>query len=127
MIQEAIRTILSADATLIALTTRISHGIANQEDLMPFVTFTVYDVDPNPTKDTLSETDVNYLSVSCVSQNNLNALNIANAVRGALDGYTGTQNGTVIESTDFTKQREAWLPSAKVFQVVVEFQIFIKR
>lgn len=127
MIQNAIYSILSSDATVAALTTRISHGIANQEDIMPFITFMVFDIDPNPTKDTLSETDINYLSVSCISQNNQNALIIAEAVRGALDGYAGTVAGSVIESSTYQKQRDAWLPVAKAFQQVVEFQIFIKR
>ena len=126
MIRQAIYTILSGDSTLTDLTTRISHGLANQEDLMPYVTFLVYDTDPNPTKSTLSETDIIYISVSCISQNNLNAVAIAAAVRSALDGYSGTVDSTVIESATFIKNRDAWIPEAKAFQLVVEFQFFIK-
>ena len=47
MIRNAIYTILSSDSSVSALTTRISHGIANQEDNMPYITFLVYDTDPN--------------------------------------------------------------------------------
>ena len=126
MIRQAIYTILSGDSPLVALTSRISHGLANQEDIMPYVTFLVFDTDPNPTKDTLSQTDVISISVSCISQNNLNAVAIADAVRTALDGFTGTVDSTVIESTAFTKSRDAWIPDAKAFQIVVEFQFFIK-
>jgi hypothetical protein len=126
MIRNAIYTILSGDATVSALTTRISHGIANQEDNMPYITFLVYDTDPNETKDTLSETDIIYVSISCISHNNLNAVTIGEAVRTALDGYTGTVDSTVIESSTFLKLRDTWLPTAKAFQIVVEFQIFIK-
>lgn len=127
MIQEAIYTILSGNSPLTTLTSRISHGLANQEDLMPYVTFLVFDTDPNDTKDTLSQTDIIYVSISCISQNNINAITIAEAVRTALDGYTGTENSTTIESTTFQKQRDAWLPQAKAFQIVVEFQFFVKR
>jgi hypothetical protein len=127
MIQTAIYTILSGDATLIALTTRISHGLANQEDTMPFVTFLIFDVDPNPTKDTLSETDVISVSVSCIDTDNLNVVAIAEAVRSALDGYSGTVDSTIIESSTFQKSRDSWSAEAKAFQLVVEFQIFVKR
>jgi hypothetical protein len=127
MIQEALRTILVADSGVTALTSQISHGIANQEDIMPFITFLVFDTSPNETKDTLSQTDVISVSISCFSQNNLNAVSIAEAVRTALDGYTGTENSTTIESSTFEKQRDAWLPQAKAFQITVEFQLFIKR
>lgn len=126
MIRTAVYTILSTDVTLIALTPRISHGLANQEDIMPFVTFLVYDQDPNETKDTLSETDIVYFSISCISQNNLNAVAIAEAVRVALDGYSGTVDSTVIQSATYLKTRDGWSESAKAFQIVVEFQIFIK-
>ena len=127
MIRNAIYTILAADAGVIALTTNISHGLMNQETQMPFVTFLVYDTDPNDTKDTLSQTDIIYLSVSCISQNNLNAVAIAEAVRTALDGYTGTVDSTVIESSTFLKTRDGWIQDAKAFQATVEFQLFIKR
>ena len=126
MIRNAIYTILSGDSSVSALTTRISHGIANQEDNLPYITFLVYDTDPNETKDTLSETDIIYVSISCISHNNLNAVTIGEAVRTALDGYTGTVDSTVIESSTFLKLRDTWLPTAKAFQIVVEFQIFIK-
>lgn len=127
MIRDAIYTILSADAGLTALTTQISHGLANQEEIMPYVTYLVYDTDPNPTKDTLSETDVVYLSVNCVSQNNRNCVSIAEAARSALDGYAGTVSGVTIQSITFTKMRDNWIPSAKAFQLVADFQIFHKR
>jgi len=125
MIRSAIYTLLLADSTLSALTTNISHGIMNQETNMPYVTFLVTQ-DPNYTKDTLSETDEVFLSVSCISNNNLNAVAIADAVRGALDGYSGTSESTVIQSCDFEKMRDAWLQEAKAYQIVVEFSLFIK-
>ena len=127
MIRNANYTILSGDSTLTALTSRISHGFANQEDAMPYVTFLVFDTDPNPTKDTLSETDIVYVSVSCIGINNLNVVAIAEAVRGALDGYSGTVDSTVIESSDFQKTRDSWIQEAKAFQLVVEFQMFVKQ
>ena len=122
MIRNAIYTILSGDSSVSALTTRISHGIANQEDNLPYITFLVYDTDPNETKDTLSETDIIYVSISCISHNNLNAVTIGEAVRTALDGYTGTVDSTVIESSTFLKLRDTWLPTAKAFQIVENFK-----
>jgi len=127
MIRNAIYTILAADEGVIALTTNISHGVMNQETNMPFITYLVYDQDPHETKDTLSLTDITYISVSCISQNNLNAVAIGEAVRTALDGYAGTVDSTVIESTSFLKFRDNWIQDAKAFQMTVEFQIFIKR
>lgn len=127
MIRDAIYSILSADTTLTALTSRISHGIANQEGNMPYVTFMVYDTDPNPTKDTLSEVDIVYLAVNCISQNNRNCILIAEAVRSALDGYSGTISSTTIQSITFQKLRDNWMPEAKAYQLVLDFQIFEER
>jgi len=127
MIRNAIYTILAADAGVIALTTDISHGVMNQETTKPYITYLIYDQDPNETKDTLSELDIVYVSISCISSNNLNAVAIGEAVRTALDGYAGTVDATVIQSSSFLKFRDGWIQDAKAFQMTVEFQIFMER
>jgi len=127
MIQTAIHSILEADSGVTALTTNISHGLMNQETNMPFITFLVYDVEPNETKDDVSRLDEVYLSVSAVSKDNLNALNIGAAIRTALDDYSGTIDGETIQRISFLKHRDAWINTSKAFQVTMEFQIFLER
>jgi len=127
MIQKAIHSILEADGTVTGYSSNISHGLMNQESQMPYYTFIIFNQTGNPTKDTTSELDELSIQVNCVSRNNEEAINMAEAVRSALDGYSGAQDSTVIQSIDFDKYREAYDGQSRAFVMGIEFIIFIEK
>ena len=94
---------LSAVAGVTALvSTRIYPDMAPQNAVFPYIVFQKLNTSPTDTKEGVSPLDKLLVQVDCYSNNYDNAHSLAAAVRTALDRYTGTINGHVVDKIIFS-------------------------
>ena len=94
---------LSAVAGVTSLvSTRIYPDMAPQNATFPYVVFQKLQTQPTDTKEGVSPLDKLLVQVDCYSNNYDNAHALAAAVRTALDRYTGTINGHVVDKIIFS-------------------------
>ena len=95
--------VLSAASGVTALvSTRIYPDMAPQNDTFPYIVFQKLQTKPTDTKEGVSKLDKILVQVDCYSNNYDNAHSLAAAVRTALDRYTGTINGHVVDRIIFS-------------------------
>lgn len=124
LIGKSIYSILSGDTTLKSYVgDKIFPIFAPDEILTPFVVFERRNVNANYTKDLLVYDEVSLL-VSCVSDNYTECINIANAVRNALESITGTYSGIYIYQSLLSSSSEDF--GIDGFIITLEFQIKCK-
>lgn len=95
--------VLSATAGVTALvSTRIYPDMAPQNVTFPYIVFQKLQTQPTDTKEGVSKLDKILVQVDCYSNNYDNAHSLAAAIRTALDRYTGTINGHVVDRIIFS-------------------------
>ena len=95
--------VLSAASGVTALvSTRIYPDMAPQNDTFPYIVFQKLQTKPTDTKEGVSKLDKILVQVDCYSNNYDNTHSLAAAVRTALDRYTGTINGHVVDKIIFS-------------------------
>lgn len=118
-------TILKANGTLTNLVpdTRIYPLIQLQGGTIPAVVVQLTGTAPNDTQDKVSEYDNNAVEVTSIADNPAEAWAISEAVRGALDGYTGGS----IAQIRFTSQATDIFEGTEVFSVTQSYSVHTKR
>ena len=97
IIGDAIYNILSNAAPLTALVgTKIYPVSAPQTTAFPFVVYSIGGGNVTDQKDGSSPIDDNGLEIDCYAKSYRDAHGVANAIRTALDDYSGTAAGIVI-------------------------------
>lgn len=95
--------VLSAASGVTALvSTRIYPDMAPQNTTFPYIVFQKLQTQPTDTKEGVSKLDKILVQVDCYSNNYDNAHSLAASVRTALDRYTGTINGHVVDKIIFS-------------------------
>ena len=103
MIEKAIYNILSTTASL--STTQINFGVLpDMKAGGDFVVFYRNNTEPNDTKTGRSTLDDAVMQCNIYSQDAERVSDLAERVRGALDRASGTFNGIVVQSIQFTNQ-----------------------
>ena len=108
-IGKAIYNILSEYVPLAArVDTRIFPNVATQSVAFPFIIYDVQSDSPEDTKDGVANLDITNMMVSAYSDTYLSATQIGGLIRDALDRYSGTVNGVVINTIVFEGYNDAF-------------------
>lgn len=125
---KAIYGILSANAGVTAIcSTRIYPDVAAQGSEFPFVVYNLTRLAASDTKSGVSTLDEERYDLNCVSSSYAQAIGLSEAVRGALDRYSGTVNGVNIQSIQFTDFETNFDDDNDVYVAVVEVVIRVQR
>ena len=128
-IGKAIYSILSNDATVSAMvSTRIFPIVAAQDTAFPFVVYTITNQEPSMTKDGVSPLDTISVQIDCYALEYDANVTLSNAVRSALDFYTGTVQSQAIQRIRFQGQNDGeYDEDLGVFWQSLDFDIRLKR
>jgi len=125
---KAIYGILSTNAGVKAIcSTRIFPDVAAQGSPFPFVVYNITRLAPSDTKSGVSTLDEERYDINCVSGLYSEAIALSDAVRGALDRYSGVVNGVNVQSIQFTDFETNFDDDNDVYVAVVEVVIRVQR
>jgi hypothetical protein len=125
---KAIYSILTSDSEVSAIVgTRVYPQIAAQEAAFPFVVYILSDIEPSDTKSGVSTLDEARYEVLAVCETYAELADLTNKIRTALDRYTGTVAGVVIDSIQFTDIDTSNDDKNEVYLTNSEYIIRVKR
>lgn len=125
---KAIYSILTSDSDVSAIVgTRVYPQIAAQGAAFPFVVYVLQDTSPSDTKSGVSTLDEVRYDIVVASETYAEASDLTNKIRTALDRYTGTVAGVVIDSIQFTDLDVNNDPGTETYLTSSEYIIRVKR
>lgn len=125
---KAIFGILSVDAGVTAIcSTRIFPDVAAQGTSFPFAVYNITRLAPSDTKSGVSTLDEERYDINCVSATYSEAIALSEAIRTALDRYSGTVSGVEVQSIQFTDFETDFDVANEVYIAVIEIIIRVKR
>lgn len=125
---KAIYSILTGDSDVNAIVgTRVYPQIAAQEAAFPFVVYVLQDTSPSDTKSGVSTLDEVRYDIVVASETYAEASDLTNKIRTALDRYTGTVAGVVIDSIQFIDLDADNDPGTETYLTSSEYIIRVKR
>ena len=125
---KAIYTILTSDSDVNAIVgTRVYPQIAAQGAAFPFIVYVLQDTSPSDTKSGVSTLDEVRYDIVVASETYAEASDLTNKVRTALDRYTGTVAGVVIDSIQFIDLDVNNDPGTETYLTSAEYIIRVKR
>jgi hypothetical protein len=129
MIIKAIKYILENDAPLqLLISGKVYPVVVPQEIALPFIVYSLNSTNPYPSKVEESDKDADQISITCYADDYDEAMDLAEAVRDALDKVTpSTYNGTELSSCDFVSWRDGFNQSVGAngsFLFTVEFEAY---
>ena len=125
---KAIYSILTSTSAVSAIVgTRVYPQIAAQEAAFPFVVYVLQNVDPSDTKSGVSTLDEVRYDIVVASENYAQASDLTGKIRTALDRYTGTVAGVVIDSIQFIDLDVNNDPGTETYLTSAEYIIRVKR
>lgn len=124
----AIRTILTADATLTGLvSSRIYPDMPPQGTTYPCIVYMIIATDPTNTKEGVSQLDNVRLDVNIYAENYDSGVTIAERVRTLLDGYSGTSATITMDIYFVNQQSGDYTMETGVFWANQTFEVQQKR
>ena len=124
---KAIYSILTGDSAVSALVgNRIYPQIAAQGAAFPFIVYVLQDTSPSDTKSGVSTLDEVRYDIVVASESYAEASDLTNKVRTALDRYTGTVSGVVIDSIQFIDLDVDNDPATETYVTSSEYIIRVK-
>lgn len=125
---KAIYSILTGDSAVSALVgSRVYPQIAAQGAAFPFVVYLANDLTPSDTKSGVSTLDEVRYEVLAIAETYAEAADLNEKIRTALDRYTGTVSGVVIDSIQFTELEVDFDDNSETYIVNSEYVIRVKR
>lgn len=125
---KAIYSILTTDSAVSAIvSSRVYPQIAAQGAAFPFVVYVMQNTDPSDTKSGVSTLDEVRYDIVVASETYAEASDLTNKIRTALDRYTGTVAGVVIDSIQFIDLDADNDPGTETFLTSTEYIIRVKR
>lgn len=118
---EIIRGILAADAAVMARARKIYPVIVDKAEL-PYIIYRRTSLQQDPVKGGRGADTVG-IEVICYTAGYTEGVELAEAVRDALDGATGTSDGLVMRSCFLSDSEEAWQDDAYLQQLVFTVKI----
>ena len=127
-IGKAIYKILSQNSDVSTLVgTRIFPNVAPQTTIFPFIIYDVTGVQPNDTKDGPSTLDTNDVMISCYSETYIQASDLAQKIRVAMDRINdGIYGGEQIQSSQFQSYNDIFDDTsgdAGIYRKSLDFEI----
>lgn len=124
---KAIYSILTGDSAVSALVgNRVYPQIAAQGAAFPFVVYVLQDTSPSDTKSGVSTLDEVRYDIVVASESYAEASDLTNKIRTALDRYTGTVSGVVIDSIQFIDLDVDNDPATETYVTSSEYIIRVK-
>jgi len=125
---KAIYSILTSDSDVNAIVgSRVYPQIAAQEAAFPFVVYVLQNIDPSDTKSGVSTLDEVRYDIIVASENYAEASDLTGKIRTALDRYSGTVAGVVIDSIQFIDLDVNNDPGTETYLTNTEYIIRVKR
>ena len=125
---KALYSILTSDSDVSAIVgTRVYPQIAAQGAAFPFLVYVLQDTTPSDTKSGVSTLDEVRYDIVVASETYAEASDLTNKVRTALDRYTGTVAGVVIDSIQFIDLDADNDPGTETYLTSSEYIIRVKR
>ena len=125
---KAIYSILTSDSDVSAIVgTRVYPQIAAQGAAFPFVVYVLQDTSPSDTKSGVSTLDEVRYDIVVASETYAEASDLTEKIRTALDRYSGTVAGVVIDSIQFTDLDVNNDPGTETYLTSSEDIIRVKR
>lgn len=125
---KAIYSILTSDSDVSAIVgTRVYPQIAAQGAAFPFVVYVLQDTSPSDTKSGVSTLDEVRYDIVVASETYTEVSDLTNKIRTALDRYTGTVAGVVIDSIQFIDLDADNDPGTETYVTSSEYIIRVKR
>ena len=125
---KAIYTILTEDAGVSAVVgSRVYPQVAAQGAAFPFVVYVLQDNTPSDTKSGVSTLDEVRYDIIVASENYAEASDLTEKIRTALDRYSGTVAGVVIDSIQFIDLDVNNDPGTETYLTNTEYIIRVKR
>ena len=97
--------------------------VATDKATLPYILYRRTALDHNPTKAGQPGADTVQIEVICFTEKYKDGIEMAEAVRNALDYSRGELNGLVMRSCILKDSEEAWQDDAYVQQLVFEVRI----
>lgn len=119
---EIIRAILVEDPEVAARTGKVFPVVEDNADL-PYIVYRRTQLEQNPTKAPRPGADTVGIEVLCYTEHYGEGVELAEAVRTALDGKQGEIDGLVMRSCYLSDSEEAWQDDAYVQQLVFTVKI----
>ena len=124
----AIYTILTEDAGVSAVVgTRVYPQVAAQGAAFPFVVYVLQDNSPSDTKSGVSTLDEVRYDIVAAAETYTELSSLTERIRLALDRYSGTVSGIVVDSIQFTELDVDNDPATETFVSSSEYILRIKR
>jgi len=125
---KAIYSILTSDSDVSAIVgTRVYPQIAAQGAAFPFVVYVLQDTSPSDTKSGVSTLDEVRYDIVVASETYAEVSDLTEKIRTALDRYSGTVAGVVIDSIQFTDLDVNNDPGTETYLTSSEYIIRVKR
>jgi hypothetical protein len=125
---KAIYTILTEDAGVSAVVgTRVYPQVAAQGAAFPFVVYVLQDNTPSDTKSGVSTLDEIRYDIVAAAETYSALSSLTERIRLALDRYSGTVSGIVVDSIQFTELDVDNDPATETFVSSSEYILRIKR
>lgn len=125
---KAIYSILTSDSAVSAIVgSRVYPQIAAQGAAFPFAVYILQNVEPSDTKSGVSTLDEIRYDIVVASETYAEASDLTEKIRTALDRYTGTVAGVVIDSIQFQDIDVNNDPATETFVTSSEYIIRVKR
>jgi hypothetical protein len=125
---KAIYTILTEDAGVSAIVgTRVYPQVAAQGAAFPFVVYVLQDNTPSDTKSGVSTLDEIRYDIVAAAETYSALSSLTERIRLALDRYSGTVSGIVVDSIQFTELDVDNDPATETFVSSSEYILRIKR
>lgn len=118
---EIIRAILIEDSEVMARANKVFPVVEDSAEL-PYIVYRRTQLEQDPTKGRRGADTVG-IEILCYTKGYTEGVELAEAVRGALDGVQGESDGLVMRSCYLTDSEEAWQDDAYVQQLVFNVKI----
>lgn len=118
---EIIRAILIEDSEVMARANKVFPVVEDSAEL-PYIVYRRTQLEQDPTKGRRGA-DMVGIEILCYTKGYTEGVELAEAVRGALDGVQGESDGLVMRSCYLSDSEEAWQDDAYVQQLVFNVKI----
>lgn len=124
MLGKCIYNILSNDANVSALVgTKIYPSMAIEDIAYPYIVYEQISNDPTNDKDGVSTLDVVNFDVEIFTKTPQTIATLSGYVRDALDRYSGTVEGEIIQSITFMSEGSGYSDTDRVFMKIFNINI----
>jgi hypothetical protein len=128
MIGDVIYNLLSNDATVSGLVgLKIYPYIGTENIVYPYIVYDQVSLQPTDTKDGVSELDTVSYDVEIYTKSPSELTSVSNAVRDALDRYSGTVNTKLIDSIRYLGENSGFSLDDRVYLRVQNYSIRYKK